>query len=132
MKCPIQVVEAEVEQRPVPGPLRLAVVDAAGQTVLVVGVETSRRDVEVPAEHRRPFGIEGTGQIVAQRVEPGELPGVVQVVDVLPFGQYTVVKSSPAVRTRSSRARRTSSPGRPDCTSSIRWRERTATPFQAF
>ena len=52
MEFPEQVDEAEVQQRAKPLALRLRVVDAAGQAVLVVGVEARRRDVEVAAENR--------------------------------------------------------------------------------
>ena len=77
-----QVREPEVEERPVSGSLFVGAEDRTVGRVALPAVEGGRHDVEIPADDERGIPIH-TGEVVPQRVEPGELHGKVGMVECL-------------------------------------------------
>ena len=77
-----QVGEPQFDQRAEPGSLLVGAEDRAVGGVSLPGVQGRRDDVEVPADDRRDVPAPA-GEVVAQRVEPGELSRKVGMVERL-------------------------------------------------
>ena len=69
-----QVRELQIQEGPVPGPLLGGAEDRTVGCGALPTVQCRRDDVEIPANDERDIPVEAD-QVVAQRVEPSELPG---------------------------------------------------------
>ena len=77
-----QVREVQIEERPVPGSLLGGAEDRTVGGGALPTVQCCRDDVEIPANDERNIPVEAD-EVVAQRVEPSELPGEVGMVEGL-------------------------------------------------
>ena len=77
-----QVRELQIEEGPVPGSLLGGAEDRTVGRGALPAVQCRRDDVEIPANDERDIPVE-TDEVVAQRVEPSELPGEVGMVEGL-------------------------------------------------
>ena len=103
------VVEAQVEQSRVAGSLLGGVEDRSRQRLLAPAVERSRADVEVAAQDRRPLGGARGGQVVGERVDPGQLARkiiVLQVLSVEPPRQIELEQVRDAIDSKLRREQR--------------------------